>query len=146
MSLGQLLTLGATMSHARLVRYALLVSMSIVMLLAGCAETQPTPSDAMLESVRADIDQVMADIEADPDVGASSNPWDYVGVSPTFPRLIARGEPALEAIALEIEGSEENGLREYLLAMAGNSILGKDRQYGDWDNAKGWLALYRADH
>jgi len=134
------------MRHARLVRYALIVSLSIVMVLAGCAKTQPTPGDAMRESVRADIEQVMADIAADPTVGASSNPWDYIGVSPAFPRLIERGEPALEAIACEIELGEENGLREYLLAIAGNTILGKDRQYGDWDNAKGWLALYRADH
>lgn len=134
------------MSHSRFLRCALLVSLSAVMVLAGCAKTQPTPSDAMRESVRADIDQVMADIEADPNVGASSNPWDYVSISPAFPRLVKRGEPALEAIAIEIELSKDNGLREYLLAMAGNSILGKDRQYGDWDNAKGWFALYRAEH
>ena len=96
--------------------------------------------------VRADISQVMADIERDPKSGASSNPWDYVGVSPAFARLVERGEPALEAIAAEIEDSKENGLREYLLAMAGNGILGEKRQYKYWDNAKGWVALYRADH
>ena len=56
---------------------------------------------------------MMADIKAAEDrgdvidgtpVGASSNPYDYVGVSPVFVKLVALGKPALPAIAAEIVG------------------------------------------
>ncbi len=125
--------------------WTLLLCLGVAVLISGWTRTQAPSSEEMRALVRADIKQIMEDIDKDPTVGASSNPWHYVGVSPAFPRLVERGEPALEAIAAEIEESKENGLREYLLAMAGNAILGEKKQYTAWDNAKGWLALYRAD-
>jgi len=133
------------MSATPRLRWTLLLCVSVALLVTGCAKTQTPSSEEMRALVRADIDQIMNDIDGDPTVGASSNPWDYLSVSPAFTRLVERGEPALEAIAEEIEESKENGLREYLLAMAGNGILGEKRQYTYWDNAKGWVALYRAD-
>ena len=77
--------------------------------------------------------RMMADIKAAEDrgdvidgtpVGQSSNPYDYVGVSPVFVKIVALGEPALPAIAAEIMASDDDGLREYLLAAAGAQISG----------------------
>jgi hypothetical protein len=128
----------------------LVLLLSVVALLGGCTAAQTPSSEQMRAVVQADIAQVMADIDAaikdGSPVGLSSNPFDYVGISPAFGRLIERGEPALEAIATEIESSPENGLREYLLAMAGNGILGDQERYKYWDTGKGWAALYRSDH
>jgi len=76
----------------------------------------------------------------------SSNPYDYVGISPAFERLVGRGEPALEATASEIEASKENGLREYLLAIARQRILGGDEPNQAWATGKEWAALYRSQH
>jgi hypothetical protein len=112
--------------------------------LAGCADKV---SDAeMHASVRQDIAQVMEDIDTasrrDPGIGMSSNPYDYVGISPAFERLVARGAPALDAIAAEIQESDENGLREYLLAIAGQRIQG-DTGPSMWSTGKQWAEKYR---
>jgi len=126
---------------------------------AGCA-SQPAPSSKetpaavgsgrppssikeMRAAVRGDITQVMADIKA-AEVGASSNPYDYVGISPAFELLIARGQPALDAIASEIETSPDNGLREYLLAIAGSRINGESESQKTWSDGKMWAASYRS--
>lgn len=136
-------------AKARLTWATLALLFAAAALPSACSSAKAPSSEEMRALVQADIAQVMADIDAaiesDPMVGASSNPFDYVGISPAFGRLVERGEPALEAIATEIESSPDNGLREYLLAMAGNGILGEKERYKYWDTGKGWAALYRSD-
>lgn len=106
--------------------------------------------------VRADIDRIMADIKAAEKrgdvidgvpVGQSSNPYDYVGVSPAFTKLVALGRPALPAIAAEIGASDQNGLREYLLAAAGAQIDGDTPGSGaqTWSTGKEWARQYQKD-
>jgi hypothetical protein len=80
-------------------------------------------------------------------VGQSSNPYDYVGVSPVYVQLVALGRPALPAIVAEIESSGHNGLREYLLAAAGAQIDGDVPSDGQsWESGKDWARQYRAEH
>lgn len=99
------------------------------------------------QAVHADAEQMMSDIASAP-IGtqASSNPFSYVGVSPAFERLVARGTPAVEAIAREIERSPHNGLREYLLAIAASRILEEPESEMRWSTAKGWVSQYRSEH
>ena len=80
-------------------------------------------------------------------VGQSSNPYDYVGISPVFIKLVALGKPAVAAIAAEIESSDENGLREYLLAAAGAQIDGDTPGSGapTWSDGKEWARQYREE-
>ena len=115
---------------------------------AGCANTAPPGDRAEMQSqVRNDIAQVMSDIataeKANPAIALSSNPFTYAEISPALDRLVARGEPALDSIAEEIEESPENGLREYLLAIAGQRIMGADKTIGTWSTAKEWARYYR---
>ena len=124
----------------------------------------PTPSaeqsaggaPSMRQIVRADIRQIMADIKAAEQrgdvvdgvpVGLSSNPYDYVGISPVFKELVALGKPALSAIVAEIESSGENGLREYLLAAAGAQIDGDTPGSGAqaWEDGKEWAHQFQED-
>jgi len=100
---------------------------------------------AIQRAVAADADQIMADIAASA-VQTSSNPFDYVGVSPRFKVLVARGTPAVEAIAREIETSKDNGLREYLLAIAATQILGESDANKGWSTGKEWAIQYRSTH
>ena len=81
-------------------------------------------------------------------VGQSSNPYDYVGISPAFTQLVALGEPALPAIVAEIDASGDDGLREYLLAAAGAQIDGDTPGSGGqtWSSGKEWVQQYRKDH
>ena len=92
---------------------------------------------------------MMADIKAAEDrgdvidgapVGSSSNPYDYVGVSPVFVKIVALGEPALPAIVAKILASGDDGLREYLLAAAGAQISGDTPGSGaqTWSTGKEW--------
>jgi hypothetical protein len=97
------------------------------------------------QAVRADADQMMSDIASAPTrVSLSSNPYDYAAVSPAFKRLVARGTPTVDAIAREIERSGDNGLREYLLAMAASQIEHVPDSMKQWSTAQEWLAQYRA--
>lgn len=129
--------------RTRLVALLLIAATSLA-LLSGCAKGDRISEQEMRSLVRSDIAQVMADIDKDDTgVSASSNPFDYLGVSPAWQRLVDRGPDALEAIASEIAGSDENGLREYLLAMAGNAILEPDERIG-FSTAKEWAARYQA--
>ena len=126
------------------VAWMLVIAVCPLTLLAGCGNTQSASSTEMRSLVRSDIAEVMADIDADQTgVQMSSNPWDYVAVSPAWRRLVDRGPDALDAIAVEIEESEHSGLREYLLAMAGNSILGPNDRIS-FSTARQWVAQYRS--
>ena len=109
----------------------------------GVASQETTAS--IQRAVAADANQIMADVVASP-VQTSSNPYDYVGVSPRFKVLVARGTPAVEAIAREIETSKDNGLREYLLAIAAAQILGESDANKGWSTGKEWAIQYRSTH
>jgi hypothetical protein len=124
----------------------------------GTATPHPEPS-ATGQSLRGEVHayaaRMMADIKAAEDrgdvidgapVGSSSNPYDYVGVSPVFVKLVALGEPALPAIAAEILASGGDGLREYLLAAAGAQISGDTPGDGQsWSTGKEWASQFRLD-
>jgi hypothetical protein len=125
---------------------------------AASEKAQPEPADAG-QSLRAEVHasaaRMMADIKAAEDrgdvidgtpVGASSNPYDYVGVSPEFVQIVALGEPALPAIAAEILASGKDGLREYLLAAAGAQISGDTPASGQtqtWSSGREWAKQFR---
>ena len=126
---------------------------------AGTKSATPKPApSATDQSLRAEVHayakRMMADIKAAEDrgdvidgtpVGASSNPYDYVGVSPVFVKIVALGKPALPAIAAEILASDQNGLREYLLAAAGAQISGDipgSGQSQTWSSGKEWAEQY----
>ena len=127
------------------------------------AATPATPDDAssagadaaLREQVRADIRRIMADIKAAEQrgdvvdgvpVGQSDNPYDYVGISPVFTKLVALGRPAVPAIVAEIEASDHDGLREYLLAAAGAQISGDTPGDGQsWSTGKEWASQFRLD-
>ena len=127
---------------------------------AATASATPAPEpSAAKESMRAEVHayaaRMMKDIKAaevrgdvidGTPVGESSNPYDYVGVSPVFVKIVALGKPALPAIAAEIMASDDNGLREYLLAAAGAQISGDTPGGGQsWSSGKEWARQYLAE-
>ncbi len=120
------------------------------------AQPSAASSASLRKTVRSDIGRIMADIKAAEargdlvdgvPVGESSNPYDYVGVSPVFRELVALGRPALPAIVAEIESSGQNGLREYLLAAAGAQIDGEVPGAGaqSWHDGKEWARQHQED-
>ena len=134
----------------RLTRFfAVMVVLAVTVASAGCGGNTKVDAQEMRASVQSDIAQVMSDIAAaekvDPAIALSSNPYTYAKLSPALDRLVARGQPALESVVREIEASPDDGLREYLLAVAGQRILGGDEIKGAWSTGSEWAGYYRAN-
>ena len=101
----------------------------------------------MREAVHAYSVQLQTELaHAPPEVGLSSNPYDYVPYCPTLRRVVALGPLAPPAIAEEIETARTDGLAAYLLAIAGAEIQAKGGQSmgpKTWESANGWAQQYR---
>ncbi|MGE5342627.1 MAG: hypothetical protein ACM3SY_14225 [Candidatus Omnitrophota bacterium] len=69
----------------------------------------------------------------------SSNPYDYIN-NESFRKIVKLGPEALMTIRSMIRESDENGLKEYILAIAAEEIAKTDLK-GDhfgWENGKKW--------
>jgi hypothetical protein len=109
---------------------------------------RPRPAPAVERRVESAMTELMARIGTramlDPASAASSNPYAYVR-DPAFDRIVALGSPALPAIERSIRTSRSDGLREYLLAIAGERIARVDlkRGRGLWQTGKEWPRVWR---
>ena len=90
-----------------------------------------------INAISEDINKL---IEEKSPLAFSSNPYDYIKNNESFDNIVAIGADALPIIKKKIAESENNGLREYILAIAAEKIAKVDLK-GDnfgWDTAKGW--------
>lgn len=71
----------------------------------------------------------------------SSNPYDYIEGNESFDNIVKLGIEALEPIRKKIDESDENGLKEYILAIAGERIAKVDlkKDSFNWTNGKAWV-------
>jgi len=81
------------------------------------ANSSGTTDRVSRESLSSSIEKSM---ENDPSLRFSSNPYDFIkdGKNEYFNELIARGPDVLPDLEDALYGSEENGLEEFLLALA----------------------------
>lgn len=94
------------------------------------------------ESVAAQIDQYTLAIQEDiskmisdnPEMASSSNPYDYIKDNKNFDNIVQLGDGALPIIAQKIKYSNDNGLTEYILAIAIEKIAKIDLK----ENSEGW--------
>ena len=93
------------------------------------------------------INQILCDIESLRNFRNcfGSNPYDYVRDNQAFDRLTAYGLEALPYILEELEKSSDDGLYEYMLALAAEKITDRNfRQEGlDWSTGKQWFEIYQ---
>ncbi len=79
-------------------------------------------------------------IKKNPTLMLSSNPYAYTEDCPEYDAIVELGYEALPYIKQKVEKSENNGLSEYILAIAAEEI-GKVKLKGDnfnWETGKGW--------
>ncbi|MDR1136561.1 MAG: hypothetical protein LBL49_10400 [Clostridiales Family XIII bacterium] len=97
-----------------------------------------------MDAVSADIDNA---IKSDSNIGFSSNPYDYIGISPEYERLVSLGPNALPVIKTMIQDSPNGGLEMYILATAAEEIsktylkqiaFEDSGQTWGWATAKEW--------
>lgn len=74
----------------------------------------------------------------------SSNPFDYIKESKAFDELVAMGQPALDAMMDLFAKSNEDGLKEYIMAAACAKILGvfDDEKGIGIDSGREWFYKY----
>lgn len=113
----------------------------LILVLAGCVFlTEPTPEEPPLQQPE-EIAQVPQDnSDPSPDLGEEierlleeimatgngelSNPFAYINNNETFDKLVATGPQGLAYMSSSFKKSNEDGLREYIMALACAKIMG----------------------
>jgi hypothetical protein len=96
-------------------------------------------------NISTTMEKVNAMIAQKSDTAYSSNPYDYIVNDNNFKKIVALGPDALIAIKDEIAQSKQNGLREYILAIAAEKIAKVDlkKDTFNWSNGKEWLDQWK---
>lgn len=125
-----------------------LIPVLVVSLLIGCVSVFTLKSKSVSAQVNYNIDTYMDELNKsiydDPQKAMSSNPYTYVKNNKYFDAIVDLGPDALPSIEKAISDSPKNGLREYILAIAGERIA-KVNLKGDsvkWDSAKKWVTVW----
>ncbi len=103
-----------------------------------------TNTNSVAKQVDSNINAIMKNIrkiqnEHSP-LALSANPYDYIKDNSEFNNLVDIGPDALPIIKKRVDESGENGLREYILAIAAEKIAKvdlKENNFG-WSTAKEW--------
>lgn len=81
------------------------------------------------------------------EVSLSSNPYDFIKKNEDFNQIVKLGNDVLPILQEKIEKSENNGLSEYILAIAIEEITKtnlKSDEETTWETAKGFTQQWRA--
>lgn len=73
----------------------------------------------------------------------SSNPYDYIKDNQDYEEIVNMGKPALEYMLRKFEAGKENGLKEYIMAIACSEILGEKPGTGSWTSGRDWYNSHR---
>ncbi|MBA2942446.1 hypothetical protein HZF08_29660 [Paenibacillus sp. CGMCC 1.16610] len=94
-------------------------------------------------TVDQEIDHNLNNISIGP--GVSSNPYDYITDNEAFENIVSLGSEALPALHNKLSMSDENGLKEYYLAVAIEQIAGVDLKQSQstfWDTPNGFIQMW----
>lgn len=104
-------------------------------------------------SISAKVDQNMAGIVeyinqlavTDPKAAMSSNPYTYIANNPNYKNIVNLGYDALPVLTENMEKSNNNGLTEYILAIAVEEIAKVDlkKNRNEWSTAKEFLQVWK---
>lgn len=75
---------------------------------------------------------------------ASSNPYDIIKDNKDFEYLIQQKDASLRCLLEKFKESNENGLKEYIMAIACSKILDEDPNQKKWTTGRGWYEQYTA--
>jgi hypothetical protein len=72
----------------------------------------------------------------------SSNPYDYIKDNKDFSDIVNMGNDALKYMLTKLKNSKEDGLKEYIMAIACSQILKEDQSIKNWSTGKEWYYNY----
>ena len=92
-----------------------------------------------------EIEADLLTITTDPTSQLSSNPGAYISnQQKSYDEIVSHGDAALVYLTQTLKTSENNGLKEWIMAYACTDILGAKNPVKEWGNGKEWLAGYEA--
>ncbi|HEY9063140.1 MAG TPA: hypothetical protein VIO64_21985 [Pseudobacteroides sp.] len=94
------------------------------------------------EIVKKEIDQKIQSILNIK--SASSNPYDIIKDNKDFEYLIQQKDAGLRCMLDKFRESNDNGLKEYIMAIACSKILDEDPKEKKWSTGRGWYDQYTA--
>lgn len=118
-----------------------MTTLVLVVLLSACSSGQEDAS----KEVQSSVSNIQESIDnlASSEVAASSNPYDYVKNNEDFKAIIAAGVVALPELEQLLIDSEQDGLMEFIYAIAMEQISKVDmRQAAEWSTGKEFLTIY----
>jgi len=145
----------ASVNKKRIV--ALIVSTVVIVSLFAALNLPKNQAAATEETVRVNLESLRESIDAteasNPLLLFSSNPYDYVsdGKNEYYNKIVALGPEALPSLEKALAESPNNGLNEYIIAIAIEDIAkadvrGIERDPFAWSDAKefeksGWRSI-----
>lgn len=96
------------------------------------------------KNINSFINTISEEIDKNPELRYNSNPYVLIKndkAKPYYDKIVQLGPNALPYIIQTIENSNKNGLREYILAAAGEDIskIYLKRGQFKWSNGKEWI-------
>jgi len=88
------------------------------------------------------IDKKLDTICDNPKVASSSNTYDYTKDSQAYKDILSSGDDALKYMLIKFDNSKENGLREYVMAIACSEILKENIKNKKWETGREWYENY----
>ena len=113
--------------------------------LSGCSNTtKKVSTDKVFEQT---IEKRLNNITHPKDSRASlsSNPYDYIkdgDSNEDYKYIVSQGEKSLNYMLSKFANSNDNGLEEYIMAIACSEILKEDIETKKWETGKGWYDNY----
>lgn len=104
-------------------------------------ETQARTVEDILSDLDASINE---NVEENPMLGLSSNPYDYTKGNKYFDELVEKGVYGVPVMLNALKKSQYDGLTEYLIAIAVEEATGtelKETAY-TWEDAKGFVTQF----
>ncbi|WP_242853023.1 hypothetical protein [Pseudobacteroides cellulosolvens] len=103
-------------------------------------ETEDMESNQIDEATKKEMDKRLESIVSIK--STSSNPYDYIKNNKDFDYLVQQKNAGLKYMLQKFKASKENGLREYIMAIACSKILNENPDEKKWDTGKGWYEQY----
>jgi beta-lactamase regulating signal transducer with metallopeptidase domain len=92
-----------------------------------------------------DIDHNLNKIINNKAVSVSSNPNEYIKANPeAYGKLLDKGEIGFQALLDMLRKSQQDGLKEWIMAKACEEILQGNITINGWSTGKAWLKEYEA--
>lgn len=124
-------------------RIVMILLIAVVMFVISC--NQFTSNQSIIQDFNKEIDDKLDTIISNPKHLASSNPYDYTKDNTDYEFIINQGNKALNYMLDKFKGSTENGLKEYVMAIACSEILGEKPEQKNWSSGREWYENYLKD-